>query len=128
EALCARSHDPFRPLGLLVHTQLIFYYFLHHAVDAVGLAIDIEPDERVAWQWFKRFVEHEWILGTGKRSGKYRAELRSSAAQQLQRDSLWTQEGAYTQHIGCDRVLLDFLEVELPGAGHRRGVVACLWL
>ena len=75
EALRDCSHDPFCPLGLLVHTHLIFHHLLHHAVDAVGLGIDIKLDERVSCERLQRFVERERILGRCKRSGKNWSEL-----------------------------------------------------
>ncbi len=125
EALRDRSHDPFCPLGLQLLSHLVFHHLLYHTVDAVGLGIDIQADERVARQRFQRFVEHERVLGGGNHFGKHWAELRGSLGEQFQRNGLWTQEGAHPQHIGSDRVFLYFLEVERPGAGHRRRVVAC---
>ena len=128
KALRNRSHDPFCPLGLLFYSHLVFHHFLHHTVDAVGLGIDIESDERVARERFQRFVERKRVLGGGKRFGKHWAELRGSLGEQFERDSIGTQESAHPQYIRCDRILFYFLEIERPGAGNRCRVLACLWV
>src|SRR6266568_8038058 len=119
------SHDPFCPLGLLFSSHLVFYHLQHHAMDAVALAIDIQSYERVASERLQCFVEREWVLGRGKRTSNYWAELRGSLGEQFERDAIWTQESAYPQHIGCDQVLFHLLEVERPGTGYGRRVLAC---
>ena len=72
KTLLNRSHDSFCPLGLLFHIHLIFHHFLHHTVDAIGLGVDIKPDERIARERFQSFIQHKRVLGGGKHIGKHR--------------------------------------------------------
>ena len=119
-----RTDGPLGPeaAGVVVHRGL--EDLLDHAMDAVGLGVPVDANQREAAQRSEQVVDEERVLrGPGEGLLHRRPELRGPAGQELERDGVRGEEGTEPQHIGGGwRFFLHRLEVRRPGRGHRLGI------